>query len=118
MVVSLTAHLSPLAAQTPAAALARAVEADVIGAHLALLADDALEGRGTGQRGGEIAAKYLAAQFARLGLEPAGDDGTYYQRIPLRRAHGTTRAPGRRRLARAGDRFRGVCGRARLGGHA
>jgi hypothetical protein len=56
----------------------------VIGAHLALLADDVLEGRGTGQRGGEIAAKYLAAQFARLGLQPAGDDGTYYQRIPLR----------------------------------
>jgi Zn-dependent M28 family amino/carboxypeptidase len=73
---------APLAAQSPAA-VARAVEADVIGAHLALLADDALEGRGTGQRGGEIAAKYVAAQFARLGLEPAGDSGTYYQRIPL-----------------------------------
>ncbi len=82
--VLLTAHRSPLSAQSPAAALARSVEAEVIGAHLALLADDVLEGRGTGQRGGEIAAKYLAAQFARLGLEPAGDDGTYYQRIPLR----------------------------------
>ncbi len=84
------ALLSPAAApaflaaqQAPAAAVARAVEADVIGAHLMLLADDALEGRGTGQRGGEIAAKYIAAQFARLGLEPAGDDSTYYQRIPL-----------------------------------
>ncbi len=83
VLLPLTSHLSPLSAQSSAAAVARAVEADVIGAHLALLADDALEGRGTGQRGGELAAKYLAAQFARLGLEPAGDDGTYYQRIPL-----------------------------------
>ncbi len=80
----LTAYSSPLTAQQSSAALvARAVEADVIGAHLALLADDALEGRGTGRRGGEIAAKYLAAQFARIGLQPAGDDGTFYQRIPL-----------------------------------
>jgi Zn-dependent M28 family amino/carboxypeptidase len=78
----LTALVSPLTAQQ-SAALARAVDANVLAAHLTLLADDALEGRGTGQRGGEIAAKYLAAQFARLGLEPAGDDGTYYQRIPL-----------------------------------
>jgi hypothetical protein len=74
----------PLASQAaPAAILAGAVQAEVIDAHLAILADDALEGRGTGQRGGEIAAKYVAAQFARLGLEPGGDDGTFYQRIPL-----------------------------------
>jgi hypothetical protein len=73
-----------IAAQAaPGAVLARDVAAEVIAAHLTILADDALEGRGTGQRGGEIAAKYVAAQFARLGLEPAGDDGTYYQRIPL-----------------------------------
>jgi Zn-dependent M28 family amino/carboxypeptidase len=74
----------PIQAQTaPGAALARAVETEVIEAHLTLLADDALEGRGTGQRGGEIAAKYIAAQFARLGLRPGGDDGTYFQRIAL-----------------------------------
>jgi hypothetical protein len=82
VLAALAAHPSPVGAQTPAA-VARAVEADVIGAHLALLADDVLEGRGTGQRGGEIAAKYIAAQFARLGLEPVGDSGTYYQRLPL-----------------------------------
>jgi Zn-dependent M28 family amino/carboxypeptidase len=70
-------------AQQPATRVARAVAAEVVAAHLTLLADDALEGRGTGERGGEIAAKYIAAQFARLGLEPAGDDSTYYQRIPL-----------------------------------
>ncbi|HET7469566.1 MAG TPA: M28 family peptidase [Gemmatimonadales bacterium] len=52
-------------------------------AHLAFLADDALEGRAPGTRGGEIAAKYIATQFERLGLEPAGDSGTYFQRVPI-----------------------------------
>jgi hypothetical protein len=53
-------------------------------AHMAFLADDLLEGRGTGRRGHEIAARYVAAQFEALGLKPAGLDGTYYQRVPLR----------------------------------
>jgi Zn-dependent M28 family amino/carboxypeptidase len=84
LLVALLALLpARLAAQQAAVRMTRAISADVLAAHLALLADDALEGRGTGQRGGEIAAKYVAAQFARLGLEPAGDDSTYYQRIPL-----------------------------------
>jgi hypothetical protein len=53
-------------------------------AHMAFLADDLLEGRGTGTRGHEIAARYVAAQFEAMGLRPAGNDGTYYQRVPLR----------------------------------
>jgi hypothetical protein len=53
-------------------------------AHMGFLADDLLEGRGTGKRGHEIAARYVAAQFEALGLKPAGADGTYYQRVPLR----------------------------------
>jgi len=53
-------------------------------AHMAFLADDLLEGRGTGKRGHEIAARYVAAQFEAMGLKPAGQDGTYYQRVPLR----------------------------------
>ncbi|HTM01226.1 MAG TPA: M20/M25/M40 family metallo-hydrolase [Candidatus Omnitrophota bacterium] len=52
-------------------------------AHLEFLADDALEGRAPGTRGGLIAAKYIRAQFQRLGLEPAGDSGTYYHRVPI-----------------------------------
>jgi hypothetical protein len=51
---------------------------------MAFLADDLLEGRGTGRRGHEIAARYLAAQFEALGLQPAGENGTYFQRVPLR----------------------------------
>src|SRR4051812_30481399 len=68
----------------PAAArVARAVDGKVIRAHLEFLADDALEGRRPGTRGGELAAKYIAAQFERLGLQPAGDSGTYYQHVPI-----------------------------------
>jgi Zn-dependent M28 family amino/carboxypeptidase len=47
------------------------------------LADDGLEGRRPGTRGGELAAKYIATQFQRLGLEPAGDSGTYFHRVPI-----------------------------------
>lgn len=50
-------------------------------AHVAFLADDLLEGRGLGSRGHEIAANYVAQHFARLGLQPAGDNGTWYQRV-------------------------------------
>lgn len=39
-------------------------------AHLAFLADDLLEGRGTGQRGGELAVRYLETQALRIGLQP------------------------------------------------
>jgi Zn-dependent M28 family amino/carboxypeptidase len=74
-----------LLAQTPnpATRVARAVDPQVLRAHLEFLADDALEGRRPGTRGGELAAKYIAAQFERLGLEPAGDSGTYYHHVPI-----------------------------------
>ena len=44
-----------------------------------IIADDSMEGRDTGRRGGARAAQYIARELARLGLEPAGDDGTYLQ---------------------------------------
>jgi hypothetical protein len=53
-------------------------------ANMAFLADDLLEGRGTGTRGQEIAAKYVAAQFESFGLEPAGAHGSYFQAVPFR----------------------------------
>jgi hypothetical protein len=49
-------------------------------AHITFLADDTLEGRGLGERGHEIAARYVASEFARAGLQPAGSDG-WFQRI-------------------------------------
>lgn len=63
--------------------VARALDARVLRAHLEFLADDALEGRAPGTRGGKTAAAYVAAQFERLGLEPAGDSGRYFQRVPI-----------------------------------
>ena len=47
------------------------------------LSHDLLEGRGTGQRGGDLAAEYIATQFALYGLKPAGDHGTYMQKVPM-----------------------------------
>jgi Zn-dependent M28 family amino/carboxypeptidase len=47
------------------------------------LASDLLEGRGTGARGGDVAAEYIATQFALSGLKPGGDNGTYMQRVPM-----------------------------------
>jgi Zn-dependent M28 family amino/carboxypeptidase len=54
-----------------------------LAAHVRFLADDLLEGRGAGSRGDELAMRYIAAQFERLGLEPAGDGGTWLQRFEL-----------------------------------
>jgi Zn-dependent M28 family amino/carboxypeptidase len=68
---------------TPATRVARAASAGVLRAHLEYLADDLLEGRAPATRGGQLAARYIAAQFQRLGLEPAGDSGSYYHRIPV-----------------------------------
>jgi Zn-dependent M28 family amino/carboxypeptidase len=54
-----------------------------IRAHVAFLADDLLEGRGPGTRGGKLAENYIAAAFAQMGVAPAGQDGTYFQKVPL-----------------------------------
>jgi Zn-dependent M28 family amino/carboxypeptidase len=61
----------------------RAISGERIRAHVKFLASDLLEGRGTGQRGGEIAAEYIGTQFAVYGLKPAGDDKTYFQNVPM-----------------------------------
>lgn len=50
------------------------------------LADDALEGRQAGSPGAACAAEYLAYAFQRLGLAPGGEDGGYFQQVPLRSA--------------------------------
>ena len=68
--------LSILQAQVPQ------VAESVVRAHLALLADDVLEGRGTGQRGGELAVRYLETQLQVLGLVPA-NGASYRQTVKL-----------------------------------
>jgi Zn-dependent M28 family amino/carboxypeptidase len=73
----------PEAAQQAAAS----IDAEKIRAHVRFLADDLLEGRGPGTRGGDVAAKYIGTQFALYGLQPAGDNGTYFQKVPLYAVH-------------------------------
>ena len=68
------------------AAVARSLDdfnPDAIKAHTAFLSGDLLEGRGPGTRGDAIATSYIAAQFSIMGLEPNGDNGTYYQKVSL-----------------------------------
>jgi Zn-dependent M28 family amino/carboxypeptidase len=47
------------------------------------LAGDWMEGRGVGARGGDLATEYIASEFALAGLKPAGDNGSYFQKVPL-----------------------------------
>src|SRR6185503_13260226 len=54
------------------------ISAQSLQGHVSFLASDLLEGRDTPSRGLDIAAEYIASQFRRAGLKPAGDDG-YFQ---------------------------------------
>ena len=73
-----------LAGNDAADEAAATIRPEAIRAEMSFLADDLLEGRGTGTRGHEIAAKFMASEFEAMGLEPAGDNGTYFQSVPLR----------------------------------
>lgn len=68
---------APLAAQRPSTA---ADAQRLIGA----LAADSMEGRAIGTAGNDRAARYIANEMRRLGLQPGGDEGGYLQRIPLK----------------------------------
>jgi Zn-dependent M28 family amino/carboxypeptidase len=70
-----------------ARAAAASIDPEKIRAHVRFLSLDLLEGRGPGTRGAELAAEYIATQFALDGVEPAGDNGTYFQRVPLFAVH-------------------------------
>jgi len=54
-------------------------------AHVDFLADDLLEGRDTGTRGHEIAARYVATQLEAYGLKPGGENGGWYQPVTLQK---------------------------------
>ncbi len=75
----------PPASADPVERTAAQVRPTAIEAHVRFLADDLLEGRGTGQRGHEIAARYVAAQFGQYGLLPGAGDGPdgWYQSFRL-----------------------------------
>ena len=67
----------------PAVSAESQFSAERMRAHVAFLSDDLLEGREPGTRGYDIAARYVAAQFAQMGLKPGGEDGGWYQQVPL-----------------------------------
>ena len=75
----------PQIAGVPPAAQQAATHIDPerIRAAVKYLADDKLQGRGPGTEGDRMAAKYLADTFAEYGLTPAGDNGSWYQKVPL-----------------------------------
>ena len=59
------------------------INSERIKAHTKWLSSDALEGRGVAVRAEVLATEYIATQFQLAGAEPAGDDGTYFQKVPL-----------------------------------
>jgi Zn-dependent M28 family amino/carboxypeptidase len=72
-----------LSEASDAESAASQIEENKLRAHVKYLADDLLEGRGPGSRGGMLAAKYIAAQFEALGLEPAGADRSFFQQVQM-----------------------------------
>jgi len=87
----------PVGAQTPATCPAPSQVAHGLQqprAAVRYLADDALEGRLAGSAGERCAGDYLAREFRRIGLAPAGDSGTYYQSLSVASIVNPHAAPG------------------------
>jgi Zn-dependent M28 family amino/carboxypeptidase len=66
---------------------AESIDPEHMRAHVRFLSLDLLEGRGPGTRGDQLAAEYIATQFALNGLTPAGDNGSWFQKVPLYAVH-------------------------------
>ena len=66
------------------------ISADSIQKHVEVLGHDSLQGRGTGTRGEQIAAQYIASYLKAYQLTPIGDQHTYFQSIPM---HGSFPLP-------------------------
>src|SRR5688500_12664708 len=67
----------------PAAHRGHVVTPNEIDAHVRFLSSDLLEGRAPATRGGRLAAEYIASQLRAAGVEPAGENGGYFQRVPI-----------------------------------
>ncbi|MGZ5473670.1 MAG: M20/M25/M40 family metallo-hydrolase [Thermoanaerobaculia bacterium] len=84
--VLLLAFALPLLGQDVPTAVQQSFDAfrpEAVRAHLKFLSSDLLEGRGPGTRGDALTTSYLASQFEAMGLQPAGDGGTYFQKVSL-----------------------------------
>ena len=67
-----------------------AISADQMKEYLTFIASDEMEGRDTPSRGLDLTAKFLAMNLKRWGFKPAGDEGSFFQRIDLRRDRADT----------------------------
>ncbi|MGH9503862.1 MAG: M28 family metallopeptidase [Terriglobales bacterium] len=90
LAVSLTLVVSFAFAQNrsfdfPPDELLQRISVNGLRANMVFLADDLLEGRGTGTRGYRLAANYVRAQFEEMGLNPAGTNGSYFQNVHFRK---------------------------------
>ena len=61
-----------------------AISVEDLMTRLYIFADDSMMGREAGKRGSVMATEYLAAEAKRIGLKPAGDNGTYFQTLPVK----------------------------------
>ena len=66
-----------------AKAAAEGIHPEALAAHIRFLADDLLEGREPGTRGFELGAHYVASELQAMGLQPAGDNGTFFQKVEM-----------------------------------
>jgi len=76
--LAIVAPTSPVYGQA-----ANAVSAATLREHLFTISHDSMGGRNTGSRGNAMATAYVAARFRAAGLDPAGDDGTFFQNLPF-----------------------------------
>ena len=69
--------------QSSDAATVAAITPSDLERRLRIIADDSTMGRASGSEGDYKTAEYIASEFKRLGLEPAGENGTYFQSVPF-----------------------------------
>jgi hypothetical protein len=81
-----TAQQTKTPRNTAPEAAQRTIRAAAVRAHMRFLSDSLLEGRYPGTRGYEIAARYVASQMEAMGLQSAGEQGTWFQKVPFLRA--------------------------------
>jgi Zn-dependent M28 family amino/carboxypeptidase len=75
--------IAVVAAVGVVSAQAQSISGERIKAHVRFLSSDLLEGRGVATRGGQLTEEYIAAQLAGAGMKPGGENGTYFQKVPM-----------------------------------
>jgi hypothetical protein len=82
-VIGCSSSPAPSATSAPKSAPASAITAEGLRRRLEIIADDSMMGRETGSEGDFKTAAYVAAEFKKIGLEPAGENGGYFQTVPF-----------------------------------